>query len=193
MFLVVGLGNPGSKYENNRHNIGFKAVDDIFRRFSFSAWSQKFNADMAKGSIDQHKVVLLKPMTYMNNSGESVQKVMAYFKIKPENVIVLHDELDLPPLKVRYKLGGGNGGHNGLKSIQQRIGTADFYRFRIGVGHPGSKDRVSRYVLSDFSKVETPYFEDLCADLSAAFPMILSGKGERVVSDLSIYATKLNV
>ncbi len=193
MFLVVGLGNPGSKYENNRHNIGFKAVDDIFRRFSFSAWSQKFNADMAKGSIDQHKVVLLKPMTYMNNSGESVQKAMAYFKIKPENVIVLHDELDLPPLKVRYKLGGGNGGHNGLKSIQQRIGTADFYRFRIGVGHPGSKDRVSRYVLSDFSKVETPYFEDLCADLSAAFPMILSGKGERVVSDLSIYATKLNV
>ncbi len=193
MFLVVGLGNPGSKYENNRHNIGFKAVDDIFHRFSFSAWSQKFNADMAKGSIDQRKVVLLKPMTYMNNSGESVQKAMAYFKIKPENVIVLHDELDLPPLKVRYKLGGGNGGHNGLKSIQQRIGTADFYRFRIGVGHPGSKDRVSRYVLSDFSKVETPYFEDLCADLSAAFPMILSGKGERVVSDLSIYATKLNV
>lgn len=193
MFLVVGLGNPGSKYENNRHNIGFKAVDDIFRRFSFSAWSQKFNADMAKGFIDQHKVVLLKPMTYMNNSGESVQKAMAYFKIKPENVIVLHDELDLPPLKVRYKLGGGNGGHNGLKSIQQRIGTADFYRFRIGVGHPGSKDRVSGYVLSDFSKAETPYFEDLCADLSAAFPMILSGKGERVVSDLSIYATKLNV
>ena len=193
MFLVVGLGNPGSKYENNRHNIGFKAVDDIFRRFSFSAWSQKFNADMAKGSIDQRKVVLLKPMTYMNNSGDSVQKVMAYFKIKPENVIVLHDELDLPPLKVRYKLGGGNGGHNGLKSIQQRIGTADFYRFRIGVGHPGSKDRVSGYVLSDFSKTETPYFEDLCADLSAAFPMILSGKGERVVSDLSIYATKLNV
>ena len=193
MFLVVGLGNPGSKYENNRHNIGFKTVDDIFHRFSFSTWSQKFNADMAKGSIDQHKVVLLKPMTYMNNSGESVQKAMAYFKIKPENVIVLHDELDLPPLKVRYKLGGGNGGHNGLKSIQQRIGTADFYRFRIGVGHPGSKDRVSGYVLSDFSKVETPCFEDLCADLSAAFPMILSGKGERVVSDLSIYATKLNV
>ncbi|MEC8066377.1 MAG: aminoacyl-tRNA hydrolase [Pseudomonadota bacterium] len=193
MFLVVGLGNPGSKYENNRHNIGFKAVDDIFHRFSFSAWSQKFNADMAKGSIDQHKVVLLKPMTYMNNSGESVQKAMAYFKIKPENVIVLHDELDLPPLKVRYKLGGGNGGHNGLKSIQQRIGTADFYRFRIGVGHPGSKERVSGYVLSDFSKTEIPYFEDLCGDLSAAFPMILSGKGERVVSDLSIYATKLNV
>ncbi len=104
MFLVVGLGNPGSKYENNRHNIGFKTVDDIFHRFSFSTWSQKFNADMAKGSIDQHKVVLLKPMTYMNNSGESVQKAMAYFKIKPENVIVLHDELDLPPLKVRYKL-----------------------------------------------------------------------------------------
>ena len=140
MFLIVGLGNPGSKYEETRHNIGFKAVDEIVRRFSFSPWVEKFSGVISKGAIDGEKIILLKPQTFMNLSGQSVQLAAHFFKIDPKNIIVIHDELDLPPLKTRIKLGGGNGGHNGLKSIQQCMGTADFIRVRLGVGHPGDKN-----------------------------------------------------
>lgn len=185
MFLIVGLGNPGAKYENNRHNIGFKAVDEIAHRFSFSSWSEKFSGFVCKGEIEGEKVVLLKPLTYMNNSGNAVSLALNFFKIKPENMIVIHDELDLPPLKVRYKLGGGNGGHNGLKSIQQKIGTPNFNRLRLGVGHPGSKEKVSPYVLSDFAKSEKGGFEELCYEVSQNVNMLLTGKSEKFVSDLA--------
>lgn len=190
MFLIVGLGNPGSKYENHRHNIGFKAVDEISHRFSFSTWSEKFSGFISKGEINGHKAVLLKPQTYMNNSGESVQKALHFFKIKPENLIVIHDELDLPPLKLRYKSGGGNGGHNGLKSIQQKIGTADFNRLRVGIGHPGSKDRVSPYVLSDFSKDEKVPFATLNHEISKNIAMLLDGKGDKFISDMARFAAR---
>lgn len=185
MFLIVGLGNPGTKYEEHRHNIGFKAVENISHRFSFSAWSEKFSGLISKGEIDGHKVVLLKPLTYMNNSGDSVQKALHFFKINPENIIVIHDELDLPPLKIRYKLGGGNGGHNGLKSIQQKIGTPDFSRLRIGIGHPGSKDRVSPYVLSQFALSEKDDFQGLCDEISKNIPIILKGSSDKFVSDMA--------
>lgn len=184
MFLIVGLGNPGSKYENNRHNIGFMAADEIVRRFSLSSWTEKFQGQISKGSIGSHKVVVLKPQTYMNLSGKSVQQVANFFKIPAENLIVIHDELDLPPLKTRIKSGGGNGGHNGLKSIQQCMGTPHFMRVRLGVGHPGDKSKVSSYVLNDFSKSEMPDFEILCAHLADKMPQILNGEDQKVVSDL---------
>ena len=188
MFLIVGLGNPGLKYENNRHNIGFKAVDEIAHRFSFSSWAEKFSGLMAKGEINGQKVILLKPLTYMNNSGNAVALTLNFFKIKPENMIVIHDELDLPPMKIRYKLGGGNGGHNGLKSIQQKIGTAEFNRLRVGIGHPGSKDKVSPYVLNDFAKSEKEGFENLCCEISKNINMVLTGHSEKFVSDLARFA-----
>lgn len=185
MFLVVGLGNPGSKYENTRHNIGFMAVDAMHRRHSFSAWSEKFKADMSKGDIDGNKAILLKPLTFMNLSGESIQQAAHFFKISPENIIVLHDELDLEPLRVKIKIGGGNGGHNGLKSTQQMLGTPNFKRIRIGIGHPGSKDKVSPFVLSDFSKKERPDFDVLCEHLADYLPKILSGKDANVMNELA--------
>jgi PTH1 family peptidyl-tRNA hydrolase len=190
MFLIVGLGNPGAKYLENRHNIGFKAVDSINHRFSFSGWSEKFAGLVSKGEIDNHKVILLKPSTYMNNSGESVQKALAFFKITPENMIVIHDELDLPPLKMRYKIGGGNGGHNGLKCIQEKIGTADFNRLRIGIGHPGVKDRVSSYVLSNFASSEKDSFQDLCDEVSKNISLILKGNSKKFISEMARLGTK---
>lgn len=185
MFLIVGLGNPGTKYEGTRHNIGFKAVDEIVRRFSFSTWSEKFSGFVSKGIIDGHKVVVLKPQTFMNLSGLSVKLAAHFFKIETKNIIVIHDELDLLPLKVRIKVGGGNGGHNGLKSIQQTMGTADFVRIRLGIGHPGDKNKVSAYVLNDFAKAEIVDFEILCAHLADKIPMVIAGNGTRVMSDLA--------
>jgi PTH1 family peptidyl-tRNA hydrolase len=189
MFLIVGLGNPGTKYDNNRHNIGFLAVDDTQRRnSSFGKWKTegKFQGEVCTGTIGSEKAVLLKPITYMNNSGESVQKVAHFYKITPDKIIVLHDELDLPPLKVRIKTGGGNGGHNGLKSMQQCLGTPDFIRVRIGIGHPGNKDKVSPYVLSDFSKKEMPDFELLCTYVADDMGMVMKGEGQRLVNDLAL-------
>ena len=124
----------------------------------------------------------------MNNSGNAVALTLNFFKIKPENMIVIHDELDLPPMKIRYKLGGGNGGHNGLKSIQQKIGTAEFNRLRVGIGHPGSKDKVSPYVLNDFAKSEKEGFENLCCEISKNINMVLTGHSEKFVSDLARFA-----
>lgn len=185
MFLIVGLGNPGSKYENNRHNIGFLAVQEILRRYSFSDFREKFKGLYTAGDIAGHKVHLLLPQTYMNLSGESVQAAAQFFKIKPEHIIVLHDELDLPPLKVKIKKGGGNGGHNGLKSIQQQLGTPDFKRIRIGIGHPGSKELVSPYVLADFSKAEKPDFERLNEDLADVIPWLLKEGEAKASSELA--------
>ncbi|MBI1363557.1 MAG: aminoacyl-tRNA hydrolase [Proteobacteria bacterium] len=183
--LLVGLGNPGAKYSNNRHNIGFMAVQEILRRHSFGALKEKFNAHYASGEVAGHKVTALMPQTFMNLSGQSVVAAAQFFKIDPAHIIVLHDELDLLPLKVRIKTGGGDGGHNGLKSITQLLGTPNYQRIRIGIGHPGHKDRVSGYVLNDFSKDEAPLFAELCVRLADGLPLVLDGKGERLVSDLA--------
>lgn len=154
MKLIVGLGNPGAKYEKNRHNIGFMIVDKILEDNHFPAFKDKFQGSYAEGRIGGQKVGLLKPKTYMNESGRSVQAAASFYKIDTHDIIVFHDELDLAPGKIRTKFAGGHAGHNGLRSIQKDLGTADFHRVRCGIGHPGHKDRVSGYVLSDFSKEE---------------------------------------
>ncbi len=163
MWLIVGLGNPGDKYKGNRHNIGFMAVDAIAQAHRFTGFKSKFQGEFSEGRIGDEKVVLLKPQTYMNESGQSVGRCAKFYKIPPARIIVFHDELDLPPSKVRLKVGGGVAGHNGLKSIKAHLGTADFHRVRMGIGHPGDKSRVSGYVLSDFAKADAVWLERLVA------------------------------
>ncbi len=153
MFLVVGLGNPGEKYARNRHNIGFMAADEIVRRHSFSSYRVKFQGDLAEGKIGTDKVLVLKPQTFMNESGRSVKELVTFCKIAAEDILVLHDELDLAPGKLRVKRGGGHAGHNGLRSLHAHIGD-NYARVRLGVGHPGDKNQVSGYVLKDFAKAD---------------------------------------
>lgn len=160
MKLFVGLGNPGQKYAANRHNIGFMALDRIADDQSFGPWKSKFQAQITEGRLGGGKVILLKPQTFMNLSGQSVGEAMRFYKLTPEDVIVFHDELDLAPGKARAKTGGGHAGHNGLRSIHQHIG-ADYDRIRLGIGHPGDKNRVSGYVLSDFAKADQNWLDDL--------------------------------
>lgn len=160
MLLIAGLGNPGSQYARNRHNVGFMAVDAIARRHSFSGFSKKFRGEIAEGTLAGDKTLLIKPMTFMNLSGDSVGDAMRFYKLAPSNIIVIHDELDLAPGKLRFKTGGGHGGHNGLKSIDAHCGK-DYRRLRIGIGHPGHKDRVNPHVLGDFSKSDMDWLEPL--------------------------------
>lgn len=166
-WLVVGLGNPGDKYKANRHNIGFMVIDRIASRYNFPAFRSKFQGQVCEAFVGNQKLILLKPTTYMNNSGQSVAAAAKFFKIKADRIVSFHDELDLEPGKIRAKQGGGNAGHNGLKSIQAHLGTPDFWRVRMGIGHPGDKARVHNYVLGDFSKAEQQWVEpllDACAD-----------------------------
>ncbi len=175
MWLIAGLGNPGGKYAGNRHNIGFMAVDEIASEYGFPAFRSKFQGELAEGQVAGEKVVLLKPLTFMNESGQSVGKTAKFYKIPPARILVLHDELDLVPGKMRTKLGGGVAGHNGLKSIRAHIGTPDFWRLRFGIGHPGERDRVSGYVLSDFSKSEQKWLPGLLKAVAAHLPLMLEG------------------
>jgi peptidyl-tRNA hydrolase, PTH1 family len=161
MRLFVGLGNPGAKYAHNRHNIGFMAVDEIARRHGFAPWRRRFQGETTEGSLDGERVVLLRPTTFMNESGRAVQEAAGFFKIAPGEVTVFQDELELPPAKVRVKVGGGIAGHNGLRSISAHIGN-DYRRVRLGIGHPGVKELVHCYVLSDFAKDERPWVQALC-------------------------------
>jgi PTH1 family peptidyl-tRNA hydrolase len=160
MRLFVGLGNPGAKYAHNRHNIGFMAVDEIARRHGFAPWRRRFQGETAEGTLDRERVVLLKPSTFMNDSGRAVQEAASFFKLAPGEITVLQDELELPPAKVRVKVGGGIAGHNGLRSISAHIGN-EYRRVRLGIGHPGVKELVHSYVLSDFAKDERAWVEAL--------------------------------
>jgi peptidyl-tRNA hydrolase, PTH1 family len=162
MRLFVGLGNPGSKYAHNRHNIGFMAVEEIARRHGFAPWRRRFQGVTSEGSIAQEKVVLLLPGTFMNESGRAVQEAANFFKLAAGDIVVFQDELELPPAKVRVKVGGGIAGHNGLRSISAHIGN-DYRRVRLGIGHPGLKELVHSHVLSDFSKEDRPWVEALCS------------------------------
>jgi PTH1 family peptidyl-tRNA hydrolase len=169
MFLVVGLGNPGAEYANTRHNVGFMAADEIHRRYNFSAFRAKFDGLIAEGNIDGEKVYLLKPQTFMNLSGNSVVKAASFYKILPQNIVVIHDDMDLPIDKMKAKIGGGAGGHNGLKSIDSCI-TPNYNRIRLGIGHPNIKaeEVVVNHVLSSFSKADKAILEqniDIVADL----------------------------
>ena len=161
MLLFVGLGNPGSRYAGNRHNVGFMAIDAIAYRFKATPWRKRFQGESTECVIGTEKALLLKPETFMNNSGQAVQEAAQFYKIELADIIVFHDELDLAPGKVRVKLDGGNAGHNGLRSITQHCGNA-YRRVRIGIGHPGHKDAVHPWVLNDFSKEEREWVSDLC-------------------------------
>lgn len=165
MKLLVGLGNPGAKYAMNRHNIGFMAVDRIAEDHGFSPWRARFQGEVAEGRLGTQKVMLLKPMAFMNLSGQAVGEAMRFFKLEPTDITVFHDELDLAPGKCRVKEGGGHAGHNGLRSIHQHIGNA-YIRVRLGIGHPGHKDKVAGYVLHDFAKVERDWLDDLLRGIS---------------------------
>src|SRR3981081_4546461 len=160
MRLFVGLGNPGAKYAHNRHNIGFMAVDEIARRHGFAPWRRRWQGETAEGTLDRERVVLLRPSTFMNESGRAVQEAANFFKLAAGEIIVFQDELELPPGKVRVKVGGGIAGHNGLRSISSHIGN-DYRRVRLGIGHPGVKELVHSHVLSDFAKSDRPWVEAL--------------------------------
>ncbi|SCM67025.1 aminoacyl-tRNA hydrolase [Donghicola eburneus] len=174
MLLFVGLGNPGAKYAGNRHNIGFMALEQIAADHGFPPWKSRFNGQITEGRFGSDRAILLKPETFMNLSGQSVGEAMRYYKLEPQDVIVFHDELDLAPGKLRVKQGGGHAGHNGLRSIHQHIG-AEYGRVRLGIGHPGHKDKVASYVLNDFAKAEQGWLDDMMRGISDGAPALARG------------------
>ena len=187
MLLIVGLGNPGAEYKNHRHNVGFMAVDAIARANGFSSWSRKFQGEISEGKFGTNKVLLLKPLTFMNVSGQSVAAAANFYKLTEADIIVIHDELDLDPGRCKVKTGGGNGGHNGLKSIDAHIGK-DYKRLRIGIGHPGHKDRVNPYVLGDFAKADKEWLEPLLDAIAKAAPDISVGDGASFMNKVVLAA-----
>jgi peptidyl-tRNA hydrolase, PTH1 family len=174
MRLLVGLGNPGTGYAGNRHNIGFMAVEAIARRDGFPPWRRRFQGVATEGALAGEKVLLLLPGTFMNESGRAVAEAAHFYKIGTGDIVVFHDEIDLPPAKVRVKTGGGVAGHNGLRSISSHVGN-DYRRVRIGVGHPGVKELVHNHVLSDFAKAERPWVEALCDIIADNAGMLAKG------------------
>jgi PTH1 family peptidyl-tRNA hydrolase len=178
MRLFVGLGNPGAKYARNRHNIGFMAVDRIAADHDFGPWRAKFQGQVAEGRLGAEKVALLKPETFMNLSGQSVGEAMRFFKLQPGDITVFHDEIDLPPARLKVKTGGGHAGHNGLRSIHAHIGEA-YQRVRMGVGHPGRKEAVAGYVLHDFAKAEEEWLDDMLRGISDGAVALAEGDAPR--------------
>lgn len=185
MKLLVGLGNPGAKYAQNRHNIGFMAMDRIAGDHGFAPWRVRFQGQVSDGRIGSAKVTLLKPDTFMNLSGQAVGEAMRYLKLTPADVIVFHDEIDLAPGKVRLKTGGGHAGHNGLRSIHAHIGP-DYDRVRLGVGHPGHKDAVPGYVLHDFSKSDRDWLDDEMRGISDGIDHLIAGDGARFLNAIAL-------
>ena len=177
MKLFVGLGNPGAKYAGHRHNIGFMAADAVHSEQNFGPWRKKFQAEVAEGMLEGEKVWLIKPQTYMNLSGQAVGEAMRYLKLKPADIWVFHDELDLAPGKVRVKAGGGHAGHNGLRSLHQHVG-ADYNRVRLGIGHPGQKELVTAYVLHDFAREDRAWLEPLLEAVGRDAPRLAAGDAE---------------
>ncbi|HTQ71764.1 MAG TPA: aminoacyl-tRNA hydrolase [Acidocella sp.] len=178
MLLWVGLGNPEPGMARQRHNIGFMAVDAIAARHGFSPWKVRFKGLTAEGRLGTQKILLLKPMTYMNLSGEAVQEAAAFYKIIPEHIALFHDELDLAPGKIRVKKGGGNAGHNGLRSTDRHLSTPDYWRVRLGIGHPGDKARVTGHVLGDFSKADKDWLEPLLDAVADSAALLAEQKPE---------------
>jgi PTH1 family peptidyl-tRNA hydrolase len=188
MLILAGLGNPGAKYAGNRHNIGFMAVDAIASRWRFGPERSRFHSLTAEGVIDTPtgpvRVLLMKPQTFMNESGVAVGEAVKFLKLTPADVVVFHDELDLADGRFRMKAGGGAAGHNGLRSITSRIGP-DFRRARLGVGHPGHKDLVLGHVLSDFTKSEQAWVEGLCKACAEAAPLLAQGQDEKYQTEVA--------
>nr|WP_321460335.1 aminoacyl-tRNA hydrolase [uncultured Cohaesibacter sp.] len=183
MYLLVGLGNPGPQYAGNRHNIGFMAIDEIARQHNFGPWRRKFQGEISEGQIGRNKVLLLKPTTFMNESGRAVSEACRFYKIAPQDVYVYHDELDLSPGKVKAKLGGGVAGHNGLRSTGAHIGN-DFHRIRLGIGHPG-RERVTQWVLGDFAKADREWLEPTLDALAYTAPSLIENDLGRFMTDFN--------
>lgn len=173
MIVLVGLGNPGPKFAHNRHNIGFMALDAIAERYAFPTWRGRFHSLIAASRIGDDKVLLVKPQTYMNESGRAVGDIMRFYSLKPEDIVVFHDELDLPPGKLRHKFGGGHAGHNGLRSIAAHIGP-DFHRIRLGIGHPGDKNKVHAWVLKDFARADHKWLQSLIEAVADNAHLVMS-------------------
>ena len=188
MKLLVGLGNPGAKYARNRHNIGFMAMDEIASAHGFGPWRSKFQGQVSEGRIGSTKVILLKPETFMNLSGQSVGEAARFHKIDPADIIVFHDELDLAPAKIRTKTGGGHAGHNGLRSIHGHIGP-DYDRVRMGVGHPGHKDAVAGYVLRDFPKADADWLDDELRGIADGIEHLLEGDSGKFLNTIALRLT----
>ncbi|WP_395650898.1 aminoacyl-tRNA hydrolase [Brevundimonas sp.] len=178
MIIIAGLGNPGAKYQNNRHNIGFMAIDEIARRWRFGTERAKFQSVIAEGEVEGAKVLLMKPQTFMNQSGNAVGEAARFYKIPVRDIIVFHDEIDLAPGRFRMKTGGGAAGQNGVRSLISHLG-ADFRRARMGIGHPGEANLVMPHVLGDFHKAEQPWLEALLRACADALPFAIAGEDER--------------
>ena len=185
MQIFVGLVNPGAKYAQHRHNIGFMALDEIASAHGFGPWKSRFQGSVSEGRFGSSKVVLLKPETFMNLSGQSVGEAMRFYKLAPEDITVFHDELDLAPGKCRIKKGGGHAGHNGLRSIHAHIG-AEYQRVRLGIGHPGHKDAVARYVLHDFAKADQGWLDDVLRGIGDGAPDLASGDTGRFMNAVAL-------
>ncbi len=185
MRLIVGLGNPGAQYQRNRHNIGFMAVDAIARRHRFAPFRTKFQGEISEGTFDGERVYLLKPQTFMNNSGDSVGAAARFYKIDPEEIIVIYDEIDLEPGKIKVKRGGGAAGHNGIRSIDAAIGN-DHWRVRLGVGHPGVKELVVHYVLQNFASEETGWLAPLIDAVAEAAPLLGAADPAKFASKVAL-------
>jgi len=184
MKLLVGLGNPGAEYSRHRHNIGFMALDEIASQINAGPWRAKFQAEIAEARLGPDKLLLIKPQTYMNKSGQSVGEALRFYKLAAEDVIVFYDELDLEPFKVKARLGGGAAGHNGIRSLIAHLGEA-FWRVRLGIGHPGDKSRVHGYVLGNFAKSEEAALDDLLRDIPHVLGPLVAGDGPRFLTDLA--------
>ena len=185
MLVFAGLGNPGSRYANNRHNVGFMAADAIARRHSFSPWTKKFQAEIAEGRLGGDKVILIKPQTFMNLSGQSVGEALRFYKLGPEALTVFYDEIDLAAGKVRVKTGGGAGGHNGIRSLDQHVGK-DYRRVRIGVGHPGVKELVHGHVLGDFAKADREWLDPLLDAIASSAELLAGGDDSSFMNKVSL-------
>ena len=184
MQIWAGLGNPGAQYALHRHNVGFMAVDAIAEVHGFGPWQKKFRALASEGRIGRHKILLLKPQTYMNDSGDAVQQALKFYKLETDALTAFHDELDLAPFKVRVRVGGGLAGHNGLRSIDASLGP-DFRRVRIGIGHPGHKDRVTPHVLGNYAKPELEPLSDLLGAIAAEANWLAGGDDVRFMSEVA--------
>jgi PTH1 family peptidyl-tRNA hydrolase len=185
MQIWVGLGNPGDKYKMHRHNVGFMAADVIAATRGFGPWQKKFRSLVSEGRIGGARVLLVKPQTYMNDSGDAVQQALKFYKLDEEALTVFHDELDLAPMKVKVKVGGGTAGHNGLRSIDAHLGP-DFRRVRIGIGHPGHKDKVTNYVLGNYAKSEMEALADVLAAIASEAQWLADGEDARFMSEVAL-------
>ncbi len=184
MQIWAGLGNPGTQYALHRHNVGFMVLDVIADAWNFGPWGKKFRSLISEGRIGKHRILLMKPQTFMNDSGDAVQQALNFYKLEPEALTAFHDELDLAPMKVKVRTGGGLAGHNGLRSINASLGP-DFRRVRIGIGHPGDKSRVTGYVLGNYAKSEMDPLSDLLGAIAAETEWLAEGDDVRFMSDVA--------